>query len=141
MRRRHATSPGISGHYRDLRIGSRKTHDSTCKLIISMANNPGLHVSQLAVLRSHDDPAAAIAGQPWPRFNKQQGFSIVVSTSAGRNGLLIVVGCWCHRGHNIWRATTHHGYTRAIGPRRRHPRPRTLILRLLVSNSIIYKVF
>ena len=36
MRRHHAISPGFSGHYQDLRIPSRKRHDSACKLILSV---------------------------------------------------------------------------------------------------------
>ena len=36
MRRRHAISPGFSGHYRDLGISSLKRHDSVCNLIISV---------------------------------------------------------------------------------------------------------
>ena len=38
MRRRHAISPGFSGHYRDLGISSRKRHDSACKLILSVGS-------------------------------------------------------------------------------------------------------
>ena len=36
MRRRHAISPGFSGHYQDLGIASRKKHDSACKLVLSV---------------------------------------------------------------------------------------------------------
>ena len=36
-RRRHAISPGFSGHYRDVGNSSRKRHGSACKLILSVA--------------------------------------------------------------------------------------------------------
>ena len=37
MRRRHVVSPGISGHYWDLRISSLHSHDSACNFILSVA--------------------------------------------------------------------------------------------------------
>ena len=37
MRRRHAVSPGFSGHYQDLGIPNLKGHDSACNLIVSVA--------------------------------------------------------------------------------------------------------
>ena len=35
IRRRHAISPGFSGHYQDLGKSSLKRHDSACNLILS----------------------------------------------------------------------------------------------------------
>ena len=46
MRRRHAISPGFSGHYQDLGISSLKRHDSACNIILSVVMpRCGSHVS------------------------------------------------------------------------------------------------
>ena len=44
MRRRHAISPGFSGHYRDLGIWRRKSHDSAYKLIVSVDTGGGREI-------------------------------------------------------------------------------------------------
>ena len=53
MRRRHATSPGFSGLYRDLGIPSRKRHESACKLILSVGGCFTIRIHVQSVVRNY----------------------------------------------------------------------------------------
>ena len=49
MRRLHAISPGLYGHYQDLGISSLKGHDSACNLTLSVGSILGLRLDFWAV--------------------------------------------------------------------------------------------
>ena len=70
MRRRHAISPGFSGHYQDLGIASLKLHASACNLIISLVErglvyiyaNVPRHLRQRSTNQRTECPTSKIYG-------------------------------------------------------------------------------
>ena len=58
MRRRHAISPGCSGHYQDLGISSLTRHGSACNSILSVDRLRLEGVTTVAVGRFHVSQAA-----------------------------------------------------------------------------------